>query len=189
MRVIAGKWKSHSIDAPKGWDTRPTTDRVKESMFNLLPHVISGVVLDLFAGSGALGIEALSRGADGGVFVDRDRKALLTIRGNLHRLGTADEAKVWQCSWQQAISRLATESTPVSWVFLDPPYHENLWEPAIELLSEHVKVTGGIICETPKSTELKARIGAFQEVKHKVYGDIAVTVYKPIDADRESEFE
>ncbi|GEO25149.1 rRNA methyltransferase [Alicyclobacillus acidoterrestris] len=179
MRVIAGKWKGHSLQAPKGRDTRPTTDRVKESMFNLLPHQLEGdIVVDLFAGSGALGIEALSRGAKRAVFVDADRRAFNVVRENLVKLDALAQATVWSLDWRRAVVKLSAEVPDVDWVFLDPPYDKALWEPVTMALAEHVQIRGGIVCETPKHHTLPLNMGGFVRVKYKVYGDIAVSVYQ-----------
>lgn len=177
MRVVAGKWKSHVLIAPKGRDTRPTTDRVKESMFNLLPHQLSGVVVDLFAGSGALGLEALSRGAEQAVFVDKDRRALAAVRDNLRRLDANSDALVLIGDWRLAVSRIVADFPEVAWVLLDPPYAERLWEPVFAALADKMVITGGIVCEHPKSTPLPENMYGFTRVKHRVYGDIAVSIY------------
>ncbi|MFB5191542.1 16S rRNA (guanine(966)-N(2))-methyltransferase RsmD [Alicyclobacillus fastidiosus] len=179
MRVIAGEWKGHALQAPKGRDTRPTTDRVKESMFNLLPHRLDGVVVDLFAGSGALGIEALSRGASKAVFVDADRRAAGVVRENLTKLHAGDRGVVWIADWRKAVSRLADECREVDWVFLDPPYAQGLWSQVVAALADCVRVHGGIVCETPKQHLLPTDMSGFVQVKYKVYGDIAVSIYEP----------
>lgn len=179
MRVIGGKWRSLSLEAPKGSATRPTTDRVKESIFNLLPHQLDGLVLDLFAGSGALGIEAMSRGAKRAIFVDKDGRVLQTLRQNLRRVGCEDEADVWQMDWQRAIERWRTSEQKLSWVFLDPPYRLQLWQPVLERVPTEL-VDGGIVCEAPKSTELPEVVHEWVRVKAKVYGDISVSIYRPL---------
>ncbi|GMA61775.1 rRNA methyltransferase [Alicyclobacillus fastidiosus] len=180
MRVIAGTWKGHALQAPKGRDTRPTTDRVKESMFSLLPHRLDGVVVDLFAGSGALGIEALSRGAAKAVFVDADRRAVGVVRENLAKLNVGDRGVVWVSDWRKAVSRLADEYPDVDWVFLDPPYAQGLWQQAVAALADYVHIHGGIVCETPKHYLLPPDMSGFVQVKYKVYGDIAVSIYEPV---------
>ncbi|GMA58862.1 16S rRNA (guanine966-N2)-methyltransferase [Alicyclobacillus sacchari] len=179
MRVIAGKWRSMPLVAPKGAATRPTTDRVKESMFNLIPHSLSGVVVDLFAGSGALGIEALSRGAERAIFVDRDGKALRTVRDNLVRVHGLAQAELWQTHWRHAIARLSTADDALAYVFVDPPYAERLWQPVLEALPAN-RVVGGVVCELPKEMELPDLINHFAKVKYRVYGDIAIALYQPV---------
>ena len=123
MRIIAGSAKGSQIFAPRGQDTRPTQDRVRESLFNILQWDIhDAVVLDLFAGSGALSLEALSRGARWAVVVDSDREAIGCIERNLARLNLAKQAQVMKCEWQAAVARLAEQGITFDLVFLDPPY-------------------------------------------------------------------
>ncbi len=119
MRVVAGEARGRTLSAPKGKDTRPTADRVREAVFNALNSLdaIDGrTVLDLFAGSGALGIEALSRGASHATFVDKDRLALDTVRANLAATGLADRATVRQAD------AMAFDAPAVDLALLDPPY-------------------------------------------------------------------
>jgi 16S rRNA (guanine966-N2)-methyltransferase len=181
LRVIAGKWKGHPLVAPAGTVARPTTDRVKESMFNMMG--IGGLscelVLDLFAGSGALGLEALSRGADRAVFVDESVVSLRAVQENLKRIHAMEYAEVWRADWRKGISRLADRQVAVSWVFLDPPYQKNLWEQALSCIGQKLRITEGIVCEHPKTKALPDEVDKFSIWKHKVYGDIAITIYIP----------
>lgn len=188
VRVIAGRWKGCRLMAPNGVVARPTTDRVKESMFNLLGlHWQGGVVLDLFAGSGALGIEAVSRGAEGAVFVDTDARSLAAIRDNLERCGRSEASlsglaaicKVWRMDWRQAVSKVAKEYAEIGWVFLDPPYGLNLWEPVMRhIAASGMTVVHGVVCEHPVRTELPQLVAGFGVWKQKHYGDISVTIYR-----------
>ena len=117
MRIIAGTHRGHRIAAPKGRETRPTSDRVRESAFNLIGPVDDADVLDLFAGSGAMGLEALSRGAASATFVESDRDACRTINANLDKLkldGTV--------LWQDAVRAVAAERRQYDLVLCDPPY-------------------------------------------------------------------
>lgn len=123
MRIIAGLARGRTLAAPKGMDTRPTLDRVRESLFSiLLPRLEDARVLDLFAGSGALGLEALSRGAASAVFVDPARAAQDAIRSNIQAAGFSETARLLPCPWQSALPRLAREGAAFDLVFLDPPY-------------------------------------------------------------------
>ena len=123
MRVIGGTARSRLIEAPKGRDTRPTLDRVRENLFNILaPRVPDSRVLDLFAGSGSLSLEALSRGASFAVLCDHDRSAAAVEKKNLDTLGMTRRARVMHMSWQQAVSILASEEQHFDLIFLDPPY-------------------------------------------------------------------
>lgn len=123
MRIIAGTARSRTIEAPKGRDTRPTLDRVRENLFNILQRrVVDAVTLDLFAGSGALSLEALSRGAAMAVMADRDRQANQVEKLNVKNLGFEDRARILQTEWQQTIRTMQAEQMRFDIVFLDPPY-------------------------------------------------------------------
>lgn len=123
MRIIAGTARSRTIEAPSGRDTRPTLDRVRENLFNILQHRVYGArVLDLFAGSGALSLEAISRGAALAVMADHDRAASECERRNTEKLGFQDKTRVMKCEWQAAVRQLRTEGAVFDLVFLDPPY-------------------------------------------------------------------
>ncbi len=123
MRIIAGSARSRIIDAPRGMDTRPTLDRVRENLFNVISRRVPDArVLDLFAGSGALSLEAVSRGAAGAVLVDRDREAHLVEQRNAEKLGFTDRVRLFHCDWAQAVKRLRAEDARFDLIFLDPPY-------------------------------------------------------------------
>ncbi|MCL6627604.1 16S rRNA (guanine(966)-N(2))-methyltransferase RsmD [Alicyclobacillus shizuokensis] len=175
MRIIAGRWRGRRLFSPPGLVARPTTDRVKESMFNLLgPFSGEEHVLDLFAGSGALGLEALSRGAEQAVFVDRHPQSIATIRRNVAALGAAGAAQVWKMDWRSAWTRL---TGPVDWVFVDPPYRERLWLPVLEAAAAHAPGVGGVVCEHPHEEVLPDSSGPFSIWKARRYGDIQITIY------------
>ena len=137
MRVVAGSARSVMLITPEGKGTRPTTDRIKETLFNVIQaDVADACVLDLFAGSGGLGIEALSRGAEKAVFVDRSGEAIKCIDANLKKTKLIDKAKVLQCEFGTAIVRLAASGEKFSLVFLDPPYGMGLELSALKALFE-----------------------------------------------------
>lgn len=123
MRIIAGSARGRTIVAPKGQDTRPTQDYVRESLFNILQRDVPDArVLDLFAGSGALALEALSRGASEATLVDCSMDAIASIRRNVEALHFADTASILKSDWQAALARLQKEGKTYTLVFLDPPY-------------------------------------------------------------------
>ncbi len=123
MRVISGKAKRHPLRTIAGEGTRPTTDRIKETLFNILQNDLSGIrFLDLYAGSGAIGIEALSRGAASACFVENNRAAVQCIRENLAATGLLDQAEIFSCDVRTALVRLNGRD-PFSIIFMDPPYH------------------------------------------------------------------
>ena len=137
MRVVAGSARSILLETPAGKDTRPTTDRIKETLFNMLqPYVPGAVVLDLFAGSGGLGIEALSRGADYACFVDMSREAVRCITGNVKRAKLDDKSDVLLMDYRNAILRLKNQGRKFDLILLDPPYGKELEYQALQMLDE-----------------------------------------------------
>lgn len=123
MHIIAGERRGATLFAPKGMDTRPTQAKVKESLFNIIQaYVPDARVLDLFAGSGNLALEALSRGAQSAVMVDQDREAAQCIRRNIEKLRFEDCTQFFKCDWKQAVTQLKGRGEPFDLVFLDPPY-------------------------------------------------------------------
>lgn len=123
MRIIAGTARGRTIEAPKGRDTRPTLDRVRENLFNILQRKTwDAHVLDLFSGSGALSLEALSRGAEKAVLVDHDRAAHACEKQNVDKLGFQEQTRLLHMDWQQAVRQLQAAGDKFDLVFLDPPY-------------------------------------------------------------------
>lgn len=177
MRVITGSARGRRLRELEGQETRPTTDRVKESMFNILQFdVEDSRVLDLFAGTGQLGIEALSRGAAAAVFVEQRRDAVALIRENLKLTGLSGRARVVS---GEALSYLASAGERFDIIFLDPPYAAKLWKPALEavsrfdILSDH----GIIICESPQEEDLPDSVGSCRLHRTYRYGRIKLTTY------------
>lgn len=136
MRVIAGSAKSMPLKTISGLETRPTTDRVKETLFNMLqPYLCECRFLDIFAGSGGIGIEALSRGAQFCVFIEKNRKAAAVIEDNLKFTRLADRGEVWCKDVFQAVASLENEE-PFDCIFMDPPYNQELEKQVLELLKD-----------------------------------------------------
>ena len=126
MRIIAGSARGRTFDAPQGMDTRPTLDRVRENVFNILQMKVRGAaVLDLFSGSGAMAFEALSRGAESAVLVDCDRNAHQVQQRNAVKLRMDGQCRILHSDWQDAVRRLQQEGARFGMVFLDPPYKMN----------------------------------------------------------------
>src|SRR5229473_132344 len=154
MRVIAGKFKSRRLAAPDGLETRPTSDRLRETLFNVVaPRVADSVWLDLFAGTGAVGIEALSRGARTVYFVESSARAARTIRGNLIALEIDDGAKIMEREAMTVLPMLEAEGVSCDFCFLDPPYRKmGDYERVLAFLSRSlvVKPQGQIIAEHDK---------------------------------------
>ncbi len=137
MRVIAGKARRLPLKTVEGLDTRPTTDRIKETLFNILQNDLPGIrFLDLFSGSGGIGIEALSRGASQAYFVERNRAAVSCIRENLAFTHLEQQAVVFSCDVLAALRRLEGEK-PFQIIFMDPPYGKGLEQEVLEYLSAH----------------------------------------------------
>ncbi len=176
MRIIGGEKRGATIRTPKGWDTRPTTDRVREALFNVLLHAhfappLAGArVLDLFAGSGALGLEALSRDATFALFVDTDAKARAAVRDNLVRLGLQGRAKIWRRDATQ-MGRCAP-MPPFDLAFLDPPYGKGLAEHALASLHEGGWLKPGALAVVEESTRATfTPPEVFETLDERTYGD------------------
>ena len=178
MRVISGSARGRRLKELQGMDTRPTTDQVKESIFNIIQFDIEGRrVLDLFAGTGQLGIEALSRGAAGCTFVDQRRDAAALVRSNLKLCRLSDRARVVQ---GEALSFLASDRERYHLVFLDPPYQTELLENALKKIAEIdiLMENGIIICESPADKVLPELPQPYRKGREYRYGKIKVTVYR-----------
>ena len=178
MRVISGSAKGRRLNGLEGETTRPTTDRVKEGLFNVIQFEIEGQrVLDLFAGTGQLGIECLSRGAAGAVFVEERKDAVALVRENLSVTRLQDRARVIQ---GDAMSFLAVCKERFHVIFLDPPYETGRLERAMEqiaafdILDEH----GIMMCESPVGQVLPELPAPYTRGKTYRYGKIAVTLYR-----------
>ncbi len=180
MRVITGSAKGRKLKTLEGLDVRPTTDRVKEAVFSIIQFQLPGaVVLDLFAGSGQMGIEALSRGAKLAVFVDADRRAQEIVRENLKTTGLSPNSRVAAMDAQAFVS---STKDVFDIAFLDPPYRKGLLDEVLPKLADKMSDTGVILCEHGKDEELPQRAGEFLKARDYRYGKIVVTAYrKPQD--------
>ena len=180
MRVIAVSARGVKLSALPGEEiTRPTIDRVKESMFSSVQFLLEGAeVLDLFAGSGQLGIEALSRGAKRCVFIDQDRGACEIVRQNLRAAGLAGKASVSQT---QAQHFLSTAREPFDLILMDPPYHQGTVAALLPLVARVVKPGGVVLAETEYGAQLPERCGFLVCRKHYKYGKVALARYEYAD--------
>ena len=177
MRIISGKARGRRLKEPMGRDIRPTTDKVKESIFNILQFDIEGRrVLDLFAGTGQLGIEALSRGASSCVFVDESAKALALVRENLKISALGEQAEIYQA---ESISFLSHAPGKFDLVFLDPPYDTKLLEQALEAVFRFdiLKPNGIILCESRENQVLPEPVGPYSLYRTYRYGQISLAVF------------
>jgi len=157
--------------------TRPTIDRVKESVFNILAPYIKGTVLDLFSGTGALGIEALSRGADYAVFVDSDRNCCRIISENLEKTGFSGNAKVYCRRADSVIRELGKNKTSFDMVFLDPPYLQNFIQDTLQLLIENgiIKHKGIIVAEHHRNEPVQTEGSGLEIFRSADYGETVVS--------------
>ena len=175
VRVITGSQRGRRLFTLEGNDVRPTTDKVKESIFNIIQFDVPGAkVIDLFAGSGQLGIEALSRGADSCVFVDASSKSISVVEENLKITNFREKAKTVR---SDALGYLDRVIEKYDIALLDPPYKAGLMEDAIERIAPHINENGVIVCETGSEEFLPENIEGFTSKRYK-YGKIALTVYR-----------
>ncbi|MFZ0633594.1 MAG: 16S rRNA (guanine(966)-N(2))-methyltransferase RsmD [Acidobacteriaceae bacterium] len=183
MRVIAGRYRSRVLNAPRGLDTRPTSDRLRETLFNVLaPRIEGAVFLDLYAGSGAVGIEALSRGALEAIFVEQAEPALRAIRANLASLGIPGGYALESRTVNASLRRLADMGRQADLVFLDPPYRQaEEYEVALGLLGGECAglLSPGalVIAEHDKRRDLEPRYGSLGRYRVLKQGDAVLSFY------------
>lgn len=178
MRVIAGKAKGVVLKTPEGMQTRPTADRVKEALFSILQFDLPGTkILDLFGGTGQLGIEAISRGAKSAVFVDAGDAPCKLIKENLRRAKMEGEGRVIRSDYLQFLSQ-CREKFDI--IFLDPPYAEVFLENSLKMITEiDILQSGGIIvAERPVEKPLDIQITGFSRSKDYKYGKTLLTLYR-----------
>ena len=172
LRIIGGEWRGRKLRFPDVPNLRPTPDRVRETIFNWLAPMIHGArCLDLFAGSGALGLEALSRGAAFTTFVDSHKKAAQALKGHLDLLHACDKAEVLQVD---SVKFLKNNAQAYDLIFLDPPYHLDLMEKVVPLLEENGWLTENamLYLEIEKRQSLPALPANWQQLKEKTAGEV-----------------
>ena len=178
MRVITGKARGVQLKTPEGMLTRPTADRVKEALFSIINFDIPGAkVLDLFGGTGQLGIEALSRGAASAVFVDAREDSCKLIRENLKRTKLEQDAKVIRSDYLDYLNRCREQ---YNIIFLDPPYAEVFLENSIKWITEIdiLQSDGIIVAERPLGKELPWEFAGYTRSKDYKYGKVLLTIYR-----------
>jgi len=177
-RIIAGKYKGLILKAPKGKNTRPTIDRTKEALFSIiLPYLKDAVVLDLFAGTGSLGLEALSRGARFVYLNDYNKNSNNIIKENIARCKIEDGYLIVQLDYKKAINRI-NEKLDV--VFLDPPYEKGFIAASIEklLLNDIIRANGIIVCEHGKNELMHDNFPTLKLIMQRKYGIANISIYK-----------
>ncbi|HTV16236.1 MAG TPA: 16S rRNA (guanine(966)-N(2))-methyltransferase RsmD [Acidobacteriaceae bacterium] len=186
MRVIAGTFRSRMLQAPSGLETRPTSDRLRETLFNVLaPRIEDAIFLDLYAGSGAVGIEALSRSAREAIFVEKAEPALKAIRGNLASLGIRGGYALEPRSVAAALKRLSEQGRTADIVFLDPPYSQNAeYATSLGLLGGACRSLLApdaiVIAEHEKRMNLDPEYGALHRYRVLKQGDAALSFLKQV---------
>ncbi len=181
MRIIAGTFKGRPIKAVPSKETRPTTDKVREALFQRIgPFFNGGLCLDLFAGSGALGFEALSRGVDKVIFVDAAPKAISTVYANIELLRVQEQTEVFRTDALRAIKAASKREFKFNYIFLDPPYHKISYEKLLTHIEKYqlLEEDGMIVCEHDAKKNLDNTYGDFIKLKTDTYGNsISVSIY------------
>ncbi|GKT02869.1 16S rRNA (guanine(966)-N(2))-methyltransferase RsmD [Furfurilactobacillus sp. WILCCON 0119] len=181
MRIVAGDFGGRPLSAVPGTLTRPTTDKVKEAMFSMIgPYFDGGRALDLFAGSGGLAIEAVSRGIDEAVLVDRQYQAVKTIRENIAVTKAPERFTVIKGDSEAVLGRLASDGQPFDLILLDPPYAKQKIIANLTFMAEHGLLNDGatVIAETDQNAGLPEQFAGFTQTHHKDYGITDVMVYE-----------
>ncbi len=183
MRIIAGEAKGRRLKSVSGKNTRPTADRVKEALFSIIAALVPDAkFLDLFAGTGSVGMEAISRGAKSAVFVDASESSVRVIQENLGLCGFDDRGLVVRMDGLEFLKKKAAQLAPFDLVFLDPPYDIGLVPKALHALSEHKGILtdcGWVIVEARKgSVESEAEVVGLERFRQAYYGDTVLVFYR-----------
>lgn len=182
MRVIAGDFGGRRLHAPRGRNTRPTSDRVREALFMRLEPLAGRVVADLYAGSGALGLEALSRGAAFVHFVESDRHALDALRANRSDLGVEERSKIWPVRLPGHLVRWSEVLATLDLVLADPPYGGTDARRMLEALGAPGRLRTGarVVLERHAKDDVPARVGALEREDARQYGETVVEFYRAL---------
>ena len=181
MRVISGKVRGLKLNAPKNQDVRPTTDRVKENLFNMInSYIMDSNILDLFAGTGSLGIECLSRGAKNCVFVDISKESIAIVKSNIKKARVENESVVLNLDFKDAVSRLQSQKNKFDVIFMDPPYYKEMFVDALEKIDNAnlLDEEGIIVVEHDTKDILPDKVNRLEKTKDKKYGNTTLTFYK-----------
>lgn len=179
MRVVSGNKRGKKLKTLEGLDVRPTTDRIKEAIFSSLQFDIPNCnFLDLFSGSGQMGIEALSRGARSATFVDNNIKSIQVIKDNLKETELFEKAIVLT---SDGIEFLTQTSQKYDIIFLDPPYNMGLSQVSLSKIENCINQDGIIVCEHKYGEDIPKNVGEFEIFKNKKYGQIEITIYKKLE--------
>lgn len=190
MRVIAGKAKGRPLKAVPGQGTRPTTDKVKEAIFSMIgPYFDGGLALDLFAGTGGLGIEAWSRGIEQVICIDKEKTSIDIIRNNVEAVGASADIEIYRNDSARAIKALAKRDMKFDLIFLDPPYRiVNMDEWIVQMVELGMVADGAIIVvEHDAKVSYPENIANFEQTRTANYGDISVAIYRQLEVDEDIE--
>ena len=177
MRIIAGEFKGRRLETPKDNSVRPTTDKAREALFSILANDIWGSrVLDLFGGTGGLGLEALSRGAAECVFADQSRDSIRMIRNNIAHCGAEERSRVLTGDFRKVLS---SQRKPFDIIFLDPPYGSGMMDECFRLISENelLNEDGLIVAEHRKEETFPEEYHGFTKIKERRYGIVMLSIY------------
>lgn len=182
MRIISGNKKGIRLINPEDYSIRPTSDKVKEALFDIIAFDVGGsYVLDLFAGTGALGIEALSRDAAFCVFVDRSKRSIDLINKNLKKakMDNGNNYLVLNMDFSKALMHLRQNNYSFDLIFVDPPYHDNYYDRSLELLTEYglLRENGKVILELSKDVIIEDNKYGLINFKEKTYGNTTIKIY------------
>lgn len=178
MRVIAGEFRGRRLHSPKGDKIRPTIDRVREAVFSIIaPEIPGASVLDLFAGTGAMGLEALSRGAARCVFVDQSDDAVRLIRENAALCKALEKVRIIREAIPSGIRRLASEKESFHLIFMDPPYGQGHIEKTLGILDAVAGQEALVIAESHVKDESPTHLTAWSKDRERRYGDTLISIY------------
>lgn len=184
MRIITGTARGRKLVAPEGLDVRPTTEITKEAVFSALHFALPGAkFIDIFSGTGQMGLEAVSRGAASATFVENGKASLQALRENIHHCGFDEQCRVFA---MDAKSFLQNTAEVYDIAFLDPPYQAGVLAEVLTLLAGHMAPDGIIVCETDKQTPMPERAGDFTMLKTRRYGKTMIYTYTRPDTDEEA---
>lgn len=192
MRVISGSVRGRNLKAVPGMNTRPTTDKVKEAIFSMIgPYFQDGMVLDLFAGAGGLGIEAISRGIERGIFIDIERASVDIIKQNLQSTGLMEQAEVYRNSAEQALKVLHRRELKFDLIFVDPPYRMKKMDELLLVIEERNLLAAGakIVLEHDARTLYAEQFGGFTRIRKADYGETTISIYEHLAIKKEQEGE
>ena len=179
MRITGGEYKGTPIKAPLGGRTRPTSDKVREAMFSVLGDISGARVLDLFAGSGALAIEALSRGAAHAVLIEKESAAVAAIRLNLEKAGLLAKSRIVRADFRSALKKLGRDGETFDLILIDPPYEGDLLDKAAVSLAGHAIASDNcaIVVEHFKKTDPPKSVCGIPLQKRRDYGQTSLSFY------------